>query len=355
MAWDRPVETVFWGGGTPGLLSPRALTELGEGLRRATGGGPPLEWTVELAPASVTPQRLAALKGMGVTRISMGVQSFQPALLESLGRRHSRDRVLRAYELVRGAGFSSVNLDLIFAVPGQDLAAWRADLDEAARLAPDHVSTYCLTFEEDTALYVRLSKGLVRRDIDREAGFYTEAWKRLEAAGYAQYEISNFARPGHRCLHNLNTWRMQEWVGLGPSAASQHGGWRGGNPADLDQWLDDVAAGRRATADRVELTPRILLEDSLIFGLRMNEGVSLPALRGSFPAADWEAIDEFADLIAGEGLATRDNEGRLRLTLRGRLLADAVGARIMEALARRASGQGTRDQGTKRPKDHPKT
>ena len=332
VSWNRPVDTVFWGGGTPGLLSARALTELGRVVRRHSGGRPQ-EWSVEMAPASVTPQRLAALKEAGVTRISMGVQSFQPALLAALGRQHTLPQALRAYESVRTAGFTSVNLDLIFAIPGQGLEAWRADLDAAVRLAPDHISTYCLTFEEDTALFVKLSQGRVRRDVEKEAAFYTEAWERLEAAGYAQYEVSNFARPGHQCRHNLNTWRMEEWVGLGPSAASQFGGWRSSNVADLGQWLADVDSGRRALVDRVELTPRALAEDSLIFGLRMNEGVDLPGLHARFPEVPWENISGLAGRLAEEGLATLDGGGRLRLTLRGRLLADAVGAQIMETMA----------------------
>jgi oxygen-independent coproporphyrinogen-3 oxidase len=213
------------------------------------------------------------------------------------------------------------------------LAAWRADLDEGVRLAPDHVSTYCLTFEEDTALFVKLSHGRVRLDVEKEVAFYTEAWERLETAGYAQYEVSNFARAGHQCRHNVNTWRMEEWIGLGPSAASQFGGWRSRNVADLEQWLADVAAGRRALVDRVELTPRVLAEDSLIFGLRMNEGVDLPELRARFPEAPWARVNVLADRLTEEGLAIPGKGGRLQLTLRGRLVADAVGAQVMEAMA----------------------
>jgi len=331
VAWDRPVDTVFWGGGTPGMLAPRALAELGEMVLRHSGGQP-AEWSVELAPASVTPQRLAALKAVGVTRISMGVQSFQPGLLEALGRRHTRRQALQAYAAVRAAGFASVNIDLIFAIPGQTLDEWRADLDEAVRLAPDHLSTYCLTFEEDTALFVRLSEGRVCPDADQEAAYYTEAWERLGAAGYAQYEISNFAHPGHECIHNLNTWRMAEWIGLGPSAASQQAGWRGANVPDLARWQVDVGQGRRAGADRVQLTPRVLAEDSLIFGLRMNEGVDLPALRARHPEAPWERIGALGDRLTEEGLAVLE-QGRLRLTLRGRLLADAVGGEILAAFS----------------------
>lgn len=330
VSWNRPVDTVFWGGGTPGMLAPRALSDLGEIVRRHAGGSPG-EWSVELAPASVTEQRLKALKDAGVTRISMGVQSFQPVFLDALGRRHTREQALRAYDLVRKAGFSSVNFDLIFAVPGQSLAEWREDLDEAVKLGPDHISTYCLTFEEDTVLFLKLAQGRVRLDVDKEAAFYTEAWERLDAAGYRQYEISNFARAGHKCRHNENTWRMAEWIGLGPSAASQYAGWRSSNVADLEQWRADVESGRRSLADSVELTPRTLAEDSLIFGLRMNEGVDLPELQTRFPETPWKQIGSLVERLLGEGLAVMP-EGRLRLTLQGRLLADAVAGQVMDAL-----------------------
>jgi oxygen-independent coproporphyrinogen-3 oxidase len=335
-ACSRPVDTIFWGGGTPGLLSARALAEVGGAVLGSTGRRP-AEWSVEMTPLSVTPERLAALKEIGVTRISMGVQSFRPAWLAALGRQHTRQQALRAYDRVRAAGFASVNFDLIFAIPGQRVEEWAGDLEEAIRLAPDHLSTYCLTFEEDTALFVKLSEGRVRRDVEQEAAFYTEAWERLETAGYGQYEISNFARPGHQCHHNLNTWRMEEWIGLGPSAASQCGGWRGSNVADLEKWLADVAAGRRAGVDRVELTPRLLAEDSLVFGLRMNEGVNLPRLRARFPAAPWAGLRALSDRLVEEGLATADAGGNLRLTLRGRLVADAIGAQIMETMRETAA------------------
>lgn len=331
VAWPRPVTTVFWGGGTPGMLAADTLRRLGEAVL-ARCGGRPAEWTVELAPASVTAGRLAALRETGVTRVSMGAQSFQPRLLEALGRQHTREQIHRAYGLIRDAGFASVNLDLIFAAPGQSAADWAADLAEVARLAPDHVSTYCLTFEEDTALFVKLSQGKVKRDTEKEARFYEAAWAGLAAAGYQQYEISNFARPGHACRHNLNTWRMHEWVGLGPSAASQHDGWRGANVADLEQWLAEVAAGRRLTAERTELTPRLLAEDSLIFGLRMNEGVNLAELGARFPSAPWAALPELWTRLANEGLLKPAGE-TLRLTARGRLLADGVGAAVMEAFS----------------------
>jgi len=328
----RRVDTVFWGGGTPGLLRPPELERLGQTVLRYSGGVP-REWSVEMAPATVTADRLKVLRALGVTRISMGVQSFRPELLDALGRQHTVSQIYRAYEMIRSAGFPSVNLDLMFALPNQSEAEWRADLDEAVRLAPDHISTYCLTFEEDTALWVKLSQGKVKRDANKEAEFYLRAWEGLAATGYDQYEVSNFARPGHICRHNLNTWRMHEWVGLGPSAASQHAGWRASNPPDLARWHADVAAGRRATTDRTALTPALLAADSVTFGLRMNEGVSLPALRRRFPTPLWERFFDLLPQLLLEGLIVDSAEGRIRLTSRGRLLADAVGAEVIAAFA----------------------
>lgn len=335
VSWSRPVTTVFWGGGTPGLLAPDDIRRLGAILQPRLGGRP-VEWTVEMAPASVTAARLAALKEIGVTRISMGAQSFQPALLDGLGRQHTREQIFRAYERIRTADFASVNLDLMFALPGQDEAAWLADLNEALALAPDHLSTYCLTFEEDTKLWVKLSKGQVKLDVEHEARLYETTWARLEAAGYAQYEVSNFARPGHACLHNLNTWRMHEWIGLGPSAASQHAGWRGANVSDLDQWLAQITRGERLSEDRVALTPALLVEDALIFGVRMNAGVDLAALRRRFPRAPWAAVANETALLTEAGLAGI-TDGCLRLTPRGRLLADSVGTRLMQAFSEEIS------------------
>ncbi|MCR6657338.1 MAG: radical SAM family heme chaperone HemW [Opitutus sp.] len=329
--WPRRATTIFWGGGTPGLLAAHDLAKLAE-IVRARVDDDFEEWTVELAPGSVTKERLAALKDAGVTRVSMGVQSFQPPLLDALGRQHSREQILRAYDRVRAADFHSVNLDLIFALPGQTEEEWAADVREAASLQPDHLSTYCLTFEEDTALWVKLSQGRVKLDPVHEARLYEATWAQLAELGYEQYEVSNFARPGHVCRHNLNTWRMHEWVGLGPSAASQHGGWRGGNIADLEKWMSGVDRGERMTEDRVRLTPAQLAEDAVIFGVRMNAGVDLPAWRARSPEAPWDRVDALVQRLVDEGLAICDG-GRLQLTNRGRLLADAVGAEVMEAFS----------------------
>ena len=334
LVWPDRIETVFWGGGTPGLLAPRDLIRLGETLRRRMPI-PPSEWSVEMTPLTVTEARLDALREIGVTRISLGVQSFQSALLDALGRQHTPEQAFRAAERVRAAGFASVNFDLMFALPGQLDADWEADLRQAVDLGPDHLSTYCLTFEEDTKLWLKLSQGRIRRDVEAEARLYSFTWDFLESAGYAQYEISNFARPGNRCLHNLNTWRMQRWIGLGPSAASQYDGWRCSNIADLDRWLALAAEGRRATEDRTPLSGALLAEDALIFGLRMNAGVEPGALRPLAPGAPWGRVDALIEALGRDGLLEREGD-TVRLTRRGRMVADSVGAELTGLLTANA-------------------
>ena len=331
VSWPAHLDTVFWGGGTPGLLTPRDLGRLGS-LVRDVCGGTPSEWSVEMTPLSATEARLQALREAGVTRISLGVQSFQPRLLEALGRQHTPEQAFKAAERVRAAGFENVNYDLMFALPGQEDEDWLGDLDQAIALNPAHISTYCLTFEEDTKLWLKLSQGKIKRDVEAEARLYTRTWERLAEAGYGQYEISNFALPGRECRHNLNTWRMQDWIGLGPSAASQHAGWRGTNIADLDKWGAEVVAGRRATEDRTELSSALLAEDALIFGLRMNEGVDMEQWREKAPVAGWTAVDAMVAELSEGGLAELSGS-RIRLTARGRLLADSVGERLLGLLS----------------------
>lgn len=321
------VETAFWGGGTPGLLPADDLRRLGHAMTQAAGR--PGEWTVELAPSSVRADKLAALKEIGVTRVSMGVQSFDDATLDALGRRHSPKQIMEAWELIEAAGFASRNLDLIFAIPGQDEKRWTDDLARALALKPDHLSTYCLTFEEDTAMFVKLSQGKVKLDRELEAFLYRRTWETLEDHGYGQYETSNFARPGHACRHNLITWEMGSWIGYGPSAASQWGCVRWTNPANLDQWAKGVEAGAPVREQAKALSPRDLLCDALIFGLRLNAGVDPFALAERFEAPLPQGVrDLFADLVE-EGLMELAGPN-FRLTGEGRLRADAVGVAVLE-------------------------
>ena len=327
----RRADTFFWGGGTPGLLLAKDLARLGD---RLTGrfGQPRKEWTVEMAPSTVKADKLRALKESGVTRVSMGVQSFDDDLLEKLGRQHSSKQIFKAYEMIREAAFDSVNIDLMFALPGQTERDFERDLKVIERLQPDHLSTYCLTFEEDTALYVTLSEGKVERSEARERAFYRFAWRAIEEIGFSQYEISNYAKPGHRSAHNCGTWGMNEWIGIGPSAASQFDGMRGANPPDLEKWQEAIASNRRAQSDRQALDRSILLEDSLIFGLRMNEGIDLDELGERFEVDVRRLLGPLIARWADQALA--ENEGsKVRLTEEGRLLADAIGEELVGLIA----------------------
>ena len=321
------VETAFWGGGTPGLLPADDLRRLGHAMTRAAGQ--PSEWTVELAPSSVRADKLAALKEIGVTRVSMGVQSFDDVTLDALGRRHSPKQIMEAWELIQAAGFASRNLDLIFAIPGQDEQRWNEDLRRAIELQPDHLSTYCLTFEEDTAMFVKLSQGKVKIDRELEARLYRQTWEQLEANGYAQYETSNFARPGHACRHNLITWEMGAWIGYGPSAASQWGRRRWTNPANLDQWIQGIEAGAPVLEQVKDLSATDLLCDALVFGLRLNAGVDPAALAKRFATPLPERVTHLFESLHEEGLMETAG-AHVRLTGEGRMRADAVGVAIIE-------------------------
>lgn len=324
------VETVFWGGGTPGLLPAKDLSRLGQALLNKLGEAPS-EWSVEMAPATVKKDKLLALKALGVTRLSMGVQTFNENLLKSLGRLHGPSQVYKAYELMRAVGFDNINLDLIFAIPGQDDEALEADLAEAVRLGPEHISTYCLTFEEDTALYVKLSEGKLSLNPENEARQYALTWKYLEHSGYQQYEISNFARPSYECIHNYNTWEMKDWVGLGPSAASQFKGRRYTNPYSLEEWLKGFELGSMRYVDEVILDESTLALDSLIFGLRTNRGVNICSLKKKFPAFAWGLFEVFFERLLAEGYA-QYQENNFSLTLAGRLLADRIGTELINIL-----------------------
>lgn len=325
---DRPVDTVFWGGGTPGLLAAKDLRRLGESLLKNLTVSPE-EWTVEMAPSTVKVDKLKVLKDLGVTRISLGVQSFHPEILDSLGRLHNPKQIDVAWERVQAAGFPQTNLDLMFAIPGQTLAQWEADIRQAASLVPTHLSTYCLTFEEDTALYVKLSQGKVSINEEKELRFYERGWELLAELGFAQYEVSNFARPGAMCIHNVNTWRMHEWIGCGPAAASQFGGERYQRPANLDTWCAAMESGDPPKTERVALDDDTLLADAVVFGLRMNRGVDLNELAERFPGeGNLEALAGHLGGFAREGLIDISGS-HYQLTHRGRLLCDAIGSALI--------------------------
>jgi len=332
---DRSFSTVFVGGGTPGLLSSDQLEDLCRIIQNS-GLSDDCEWSIEVAPSEITQEKLDVLADRGVTRISLGVQTFSSDMMKSLGRNHNVDKVFSAYSMIREKADFLVNLDLIFGAPGQTLDMWELDLMTAVELEPDHISTYCLTFEEDTAMYIRLSEGKVELDLDKEAEFYEKAWSLLPQFGYPQYEVSNFSKPGLTCLHNLNTWRMNEWIGYGPGASTQYKGVRRKNAANLQKWSDCMVNEKRpAYEEYIAVKSGDLAEDAVLFGLRMNEGVNLNDLAKRFDlsSGDLDSVRTFFGKLTTEGLI-EDVDGFSILTTDGRMRCDAIATEIPQIAQR---------------------
>jgi oxygen-independent coproporphyrinogen-3 oxidase len=328
---DRPFSTVFIGGGTPGILSDSQIDQLCA-LIHANGVMDGCEWTVEVAPNEINPKKLEAFLRGGVNRLSLGVQTLDPVFMKELGRKHDVTSALRAYKDVRSAGFENVNIDLLFGAPGQSLENWKDDLRKAVKLEPSHISTYCLTFEEDTALYAKLAQGKITLDSDREAAFYEFAWDYLPSAGLNQYEVSNYAKEGYQCRHNLNTWRMNDWIGYGPSASSQYKKVRWKNYANIEQWAKSLLLSTvQQYEEHTQLTERELASDSILFGLRMNDGINLTKIGEQFgiESTAFTKVHAFFELLVKEKLADRKKDTHF-LTSEGRMRCDAIATEMPE-------------------------
>lgn len=219
-AHDLQPRTIYFGGGTPTLLSRPHLERLLQGLRDRLPLGELAEWSIEANPMTFDHDKAALMRDMGVTRISLGVQSWQPHLLEELGRDHSPEEAAASYALLRSAGFPVVNIDLMFSLPNQSLEIWQSDLERTLALAPDHLSAYNLTYEEDTPFFDRLGSGHYRDDEENNAEHFYLADRIVTQAGFHHYETSNYARPGKESVHNRAYWAGADYLGLGPSAVS---------------------------------------------------------------------------------------------------------------------------------------
>lgn len=313
----RPVqpETIFFGGGTPSALSTRQLEYLLSGMHKRLDLSHLTEWTLEMNPATVSLEKATALRQLGVNRISMGVQSWDAGLLEVLGRVHSAAQAERSYEILREAGFDNINLDLIFAVPTQTREQWHSSVEKTLSLAPDHISAYCLTYEEDTAFYERFQSGEFSQDLAWDADLFEATIDLMTGAGYEQYEISNYAQPGRECRHNLAYWLGSDYLGIGPSAFSTVGLQRWQNIADTatySQRILDEGASPHAFTETLDNPTR--RSEAIAFGLRTSHGVPWELL------TPWEGIvQEYLD----EGFFEA-HSSRIRLTRKGKMVADTL-------------------------------
>ncbi len=335
-AWAGPLRTIFVGGGTPSLLRTdlwgRILGVLHSRFDLSAILGGEGEFTVECNPESVTPELLGVLRAGGVNRLSMGAQSFHLAHLRTLERRHDPESVPRAIGLARAAGFERLSLDLIFAIPGQTLGDWLEDLDTALALGTTHLSCYALTYEPGTAMTARLRRGEfapVEEDLDAE--MYEAAVGRLRAGGLERYEVSNFARPGEACRHNLAYWRQEDWLAAGPSASAHVAGWRWKNVPRLDDYLAGDVSGFSPITDLEGADERRALRERLMTGIRLREGVPIERTlerAGGIDAALPGRLRSVVDRQAEWG-AIETTGSAWRLTDRGFLVADAVARDFM--------------------------
>jgi oxygen-independent coproporphyrinogen-3 oxidase len=328
----QPVQTLFFGGGTPSYLPERLLATLLRDVRRWLPLLPEHEFSIEANPDDLDANKIALLAEFGVNRVSVGVQSFQPHLLHVLERRHRPDDVPRAVELLRPR-IANISLDLIFGVPGQTPAEWRADLGAALRLEPTHLASYGLTYEKGTRLWKQRRNGqVVALDEETELDFYTSAIDRLEAAGYEHYEISNFARPDYRCRHNQVYWANHAYFGFGVGAARYVDGVRELNTRDLATYLDRIHTGRPTQFQSEKLEPPERALETLALQLRRAEGIDRKAFHTQ-TGFDLDTLrgQKIAALV--EQRLLRDDGTHVALTRRGKCVADAVISELMAPLA----------------------
>ena len=337
-ARDLRVRTIFFGGGTPSLTSIDDMTAITATIRERYDIAPDVEWTLEANPGELTREHLEGLRGLGVNRLSIGVQSLHDDELALLDREHTAARAIEAVGAARAAGFDNLNLDFIFGLIGQPLPRWQDTLEQALELSPEHLSCYALTVEPGTALYYQVAKGILEEpDPDVVADQYEWTRDRLAEAGYEQYEVSNWSKPGRACRHNLVYWRAEAYLGLGAGAHSFFAGRRFANVDAPNRYVEAV---RESTAERASTgggtlhqiaggeTPdeATLRADAMILGLRLVEGVSTLEFTARFGVTPEAAFGDAISRHLANGLLERVTpEGdRLRLTRRGMFLANEV-------------------------------
>jgi len=328
----RRVHSIYFGGGTPSLLGPRRVERMLEAVREGYAFEPIAEITLEANPETLSASRLERLRAAGINRLSMGVQSFQPLLLERLDRFHRSGAVEAGVQWARKAGFDNLSLDLIYGIPGQTLSDWKQDLEKAADLEPEHLSVYELTLEPWTPMGRRVERGQERLpDEEIVIALYEWSGTFLPARGYEHYEISNFARPGRWCIHNVQTWRQGEYVGVGLGAHSHWAGRRFRNPLSLEAYLSlpDAAGDEAAGVHGLRwIEGEAKWAEALILGLRLLTGVAIRRLErrlGSrLPGPMAETLNQFA----ARGILERRGDC-VRLSRRGRLLSDSVFAELV--------------------------
>jgi len=329
----NPLRTIFFGGGTPSLFDPRSIGRILDSAQRRFGFEPDIEITLEGNPGTVDFSKLAGMRAAGVNRISFGAQSFNPVILKFLGRIHSADQTREAARDARRAGFERLNLDLIFAVPGQTGDDVRGDIAEAIALGPDHISAYNLTFEEGTAFFTEMKRGRIMPLLnDDQAAMYALVRDELPRRGYPMYEISNYAQSGHEARHNLTYWRGQSYLGIGAGAHSfardGAGGRRWWNERMPARYSAAALAGGLAEAGAETVDAEIAAGEFVFLNLRLREGFDLSDFELRFGVSFDTRFGAQTVSLFDAGLLLRE-DGRVRLSDRGLELADSIFAEFV--------------------------
>lgn len=314
------VSSLYLGGGTPSMLSSKHLSDLFDSLRRNFDFTEIQEITLEANPATFDLKKARLFKSLGVTRVSLGIQSFTPHVLETLGREHSPQQATESVRTLREAEIDSINIDLMFSIPGQSITDWENTLRHAVSLKPDHISAYNLTYEEDTAFFDSLQNGTYRENEDHDADHYHLAEQILTDSGFDHYETSNYAQPGHYSRHNQGYWTGSDYLGLGPSAVSTLNGTRDKNIPDTAAYIRQVSSLGNAIHDTEILTPAQRRIELIALGLRTTQGIPLELL-------DSASLEKARTLATENLLKIRDTH--LSLTQLGRPLVDPIAAELI--------------------------
>lgn len=321
----KRIHTIYFGGGTPSLLSAEQMEGILLAIRSLSTVDNKAEITVEANPGTVDEPYLTAIRKLGINRLSLGVQSFNGSELVILGRIHTAKEARKAVRSARNAGFTNLNIDLIYGVPGQTISDWQNALAEALELNPEHFSLYSLTLEGNEPMCGTIERGeLPAINPDLSAEQYELAEDLLAARGYQHYEISNWAKEGYQCRHNLVYWQGLPYLGVGAAAHSYLDGHRFANTADLDKYLNTFSSNAQLVPElNEEINPELQLAEAIILGLRMSQGVSLDSIRSRFGIDLLSQYDRQVGNLTGSGLL-ECTEGCIRLTRRGRLLGNEV-------------------------------
>lgn len=317
------IDTVYLGGGTPSLLDPAGIEQIFSAIRNTFKIRTSAEITIEANPGEMEKNTLQAFRDQGVNRLSMGFQSFQPELLNFLSRIHSPEDCQKSYDLARLCGFNNINADLIFDIPGQSIKTWENDLTRLIKMGPEHISAYSLTVEEETPLHGLVQSGRIKmRSDDQSAEFYLLTQDILQESGYGKYEISNYARSGRKCRHNLAYWQFNPYLGFGPSAHSYNGKSRWWNVRSVSAYISDLKAGKLPVENREILKPHDHFNERIYNGLRTAEGVDLNSLSEYYSGTIENWVSQA--LSRWQGLEKAGNY--LRLKPEATLLTDETSA-----------------------------